>query len=164
MPIIFQRVGKRSITLSLFIAMAIPLVSWAFPADPPAPGDIPGWNSGEIIITTLETSSENLGYWVERSYSRQTDGHSVNVIIMKGPGTVWRGLPDGTVSADDGPAGSGATYRSVRIGPHKGVMEWHPLTGRVIVVELAPGLTATFETVHDDVPLEWFARVIIEGL
>jgi len=163
MPVNLKGLKRSAIALSLFAAMAFSASSWALPEGPPTFPDLPGWDHGEVILTTLETPSGNMGYWIERNYTRRSDGHSIDVVLLKGPGTAWQGLQE-AVSADDGPMGSGSTYRSVRIGGHKGILEWHPLTGRVLVVELAPDITVTFETVYDDVDLEGFALELTEAV
>ena len=124
--------------------------------------DITGWRGGETLWKELETLSEVMGYRSERLYRREADNHSIQVILLKGPGTLWQGLPKGEICADDGPVGSGATFRTLEAGGYRAVMEDHPLTGKALVVEMAPDSTLTFETAFEDVDLERFALVFLK--
>jgi len=104
MPVNLKGLKRSAIALYLFAAMAFSASSWALPEGPPTFPDLPGWDHGEVILTTLETPSGNMGYWIERNYTRRSDGHSIDVVLLKGPGTAWQGLQE-AVSADDGPSG-----------------------------------------------------------
>ena len=124
--------------------------------------DITGWRGGETLSMELEAPSQVMGSRSERLYRRETDNHTIQVIMLKGPGTLWQGLPKGEISADDGPIGSGATFRTLEAGGYRAVMEDHPLTGKALVVEMAPDSTLTFETGFEDVDLERFAVVFLQ--
>lgn len=126
--------------------------------------EIPGWNKGEVTTTELETPSGDQGSWSELTYSRETDRHSILVVVLKGPGTSWSGLPKGNVSAKDGPIGSGATYRTTTILNFPAVLEIHPLTGSSLVVTPSEDTTFTFEAAFEDVDLEWFAENFLKDL
>ncbi|MDO9508009.1 MAG: hypothetical protein Q7I97_01480 [Thermovirgaceae bacterium] len=126
--------------------------------------DIQGWNKGEGTTTVLDSPSGNQGVWLELIYSRKTDRHSVLVVVMQGPGTAWSGLPKGDVSDDDGPIGSGVTYRTTTVLGFPAALEIHPLTGRTLVVAPAEDATFTFETAFNDVDLEGFAKEILKGV
>lgn len=159
--------GVRKIAMLLgALSLAITLATSPGSAEKtpyPLP-DITGWNLGDRVSMELETPSEELGCRVEGIYKRRTDNHSVFVVLVKGPGTLWQGLPEGEINTDDGPIGSGATFSTLKIGGRKAVIECHPLTGRVLVVEVSPDFTLTFETRYEDVELERFALAFLEKL
>lgn len=126
--------------------------------------DIPGWNKGEVTTTVLESPSGDQGSWLELAYSRETDRHSILVVVLKGPGTSWSGLPKGNVTAGDGPVGSGATYRTTTVLGFPAALEIHPLTGSSLVVTPSEETTFTFETAFEDVDLEGFAENFLKDV
>ncbi|HOR54102.1 MAG TPA: hypothetical protein PLM30_02650 [Synergistales bacterium] len=150
------------VTLSLAFSMAAS-TGWAAKNAGPLP-DIPGWDSGDLATEEYETPTEQLGCRMERLYRRQADNHSILVVWVRGPGTLWQGFPEGEVSADDGPIGSGATYNTLDIDDHRAVLECHPLVGKALSVAIAPDFTLTFETTFADVGLDAFALVFLEQL
>jgi len=159
-------VGRKiAMTLGALSLAIILATSSGSAEETPGPlPDIAGWNSGDGASMALETPSEELGCRVEGVYKRRTDNHSVFVVLLKGPGTRWQGLPEGEISADDGPIGSGATFSTLKVGGRRAIIENHPLTGRVLVVEVSPDFTLTFETRFEDVELEGFALAFLEKL
>lgn len=65
----------------------------------------------------------------------------------------WRGRetrdgppPDKTISADDGPIGSGASYRTLSVTGQRSILEHHPLTGFSISVKAGNKGTLTLES------------------
>ncbi|MGB4209486.1 MAG: hypothetical protein WBJ42_05035 [Thermovirgaceae bacterium] len=158
--------GKVVATVLLILPIAfVPAASpgWASKDSGPLP-DILGWDSGDLAAVEYETPTEQLGCRMEWLYKRQADNHSILVVWVRGPGTLWQGFPEGEISADDGPIGSGASYSTLDIGGHRAVLECHPLTGRALSVAVAPDFTLTFETTFEDVELDAFAQAFLEQL
>jgi hypothetical protein len=155
----------RGLVRVLFLALFFPAV---FTCHGNAAGnilampEIPGWNGGEVAATELKSPSGDQGEWLERFYYRDTDRHRILVVIMRGPGTSWSGLPREPISADDGLIGSGATYRTTEVAGFPAALETHPLTGSCLTVTPAGDETYTFETRHEDVDLEEFADKFME--
>ncbi|HOG13564.1 MAG TPA: hypothetical protein PLY39_00220 [Synergistales bacterium] len=157
-----RRVATVLMTLSLaFSTAASPGV--AAKNAGPLP-DILGWDPGDLAEVEYKTPTEQLGCRMERLYKRQTDNHSILVILVRGPGTLWQGFPEGKINADDGPIGSGATYNTLDIDGHRAVLECHPLTGKALSVAIAPDFTLTFETTFEDVELDAFALLFLEQI
>lgn len=152
-----------SILLAAFFVAASPGISCSLEKNLALP-DIDGWNGSAVATTELDTPSGNQGVWLERTYSRKTDRHTIFVIVLKGPGTSWSGLPEDPVSTDDGLMGSGATYRTTTVAGFPAALENHPLTGRSLVVTSAQDETFTFETAFYDVDLEGFAGELLKDV
>mgnify|MGYP000854860841 FL=1 len=158
-----RRMTRRVLAALSFSLALTASTGWAA-GDPDLLPDILGWYAGSQASEEYETPTEQLGCRMERLYRRQADNHSILVVWVRGPGTLWQGFPEGEVSADDGPIGSGATYSTLEIGGHRAVLECHPLTGRALSVAIAPDSTLTFETDFEDVELEAFALAFLEQL
>lgn len=151
------------VLLAVFLLAALPGISNSLENSFYLP-DIKDWNSGVVTTTELDSPSGNQGIWLERTYSRITDRHSILVVVLKGPGTSWSGLPVAPVFDDDGSIGSGSTYMTTTVAGFPAAIENHPLTGRSLVVTTAKDETFTFETTFDDVDLEEFAGELIKGV
>lgn len=151
------------VILAAFLLAAVPGISHSLENSLSLP-EIKGWSSGVVTTTELESPSGDQGIWLERTYSRISDRHSILVIVMHGPGTSWSGLPEGTISTDDGLIGSGATYRTIKIAGFPAAIENHPLTGSSLTVTVASDETFTFETTFDDVDLEEFAGKFLKNV
>lgn len=164
MPVGASTARPVAYILIAFLIMAVlPCVSHSFDDRPILP-DIEGWDGRETATTELDTPSGNQGVWLERTYYRETDRHSILLILMKGPGTSWSGLPNAPVFSDDGSIGSGATYRTITVGGFPAALETHPLTGRSLVVTTGKDETFTFETSYDDVDLQGFAEELLKSV
>lgn len=164
MPVERSTAGAgRLLLLAAFLLAALPGISHSLENRLSLP-DISGWSSGAVTATELETPSGDQGIWLEKTYSRMTDRHSILVIVLKGSGTSWSGLPEGPVSADDGLIGSGATYRTITVTGFPAAIENHPLTGSSLTVTVARDETFTFETAFDDVDLEEFAEELLKDI
>jgi len=152
----------RSIAIATFATMIATLLAVSSPAaDKPVLPEIEGFRSGDIRLAILDTPSGNQGTWVQSSYFRITDNHSVDLNILSGPGTGWSGLPEGGISSTDGSIGSGAVYMTLRVSGFPAAMETHPLTGRSLTVTTSSEETLTFETSFDDVDLVAFAEIFL---
>lgn len=107
--------------------------------------EIASWQNGELRVTMFDTISGYRGSWQERNY-RTASGTLVNAVWIEGAGEKGWAPPDGEVSADDGPAGNGATYKTVAIVSEKGLLERYPVTGYSVAVKIAKMGTLTVES------------------
>ena len=121
------------------------------------------WQNGELKITKLDAVSGYKGIWLEREY-KNSGGRVFLVTRMDGDGVKgWKLNQEITDETNDGPIGSGATYRIVKIYAKKhnsysdfssqnkstvytGALSIHPLTGVSIVTSLNKKTTITIET------------------
>lgn len=133
---------KLLIACFVMAACALALPASACGAELP---EIAAWQNGELRTTNLETVSGNRGSWQEREY--RTDlGARVYAIWIEGAGEKGWNAPGGDISADDGPIGNGATYRTVTVASEKGLLERHPTTGCSVAVKIAKMGTLTVES------------------
>ena len=95
--------------------------------------------------TEFDTVSGKRGFWLERSY-RNTVGVPFRAVWMEGSGDKGWSPSDKAISADDGPLGSGATYRTVSVAGQKSVLEHHPVTGFSLSVKAGKKGTLTLES------------------
>ena len=128
--------------LSLFVILNI-TVSHATAGD--ALPEINGWMNGGLRKTEFDTVSGKRGFWLERSY-RNTVGVPFRAVWMEGSGDKGWSPSDKAISADDGPLGSGATYRTVSVAGQKSVLEHHPVTGFSLSVKAGKKGTLTLES------------------
>jgi hypothetical protein len=147
------------VTLTMTFAALLAVSSPA--TDNPALPEIEGFRSGNATATILETPSGNQGTWIQQSYFRTSDNHSVDLNILRGPGTGWPGLPGEDISSTDGPIGSGAVYITLRVSGFPAAMEIHPLTGRALTITPSGEETLTFETSFEDIDLVGFAEIFL---
>ncbi|MDR1915356.1 MAG: hypothetical protein LBQ58_02130 [Synergistaceae bacterium] len=94
---------------------------------------VPGWQCGELKEVEFDAVSGNQGFWQERDY-RTPGGVSFKAVIMGGKGPKYYNQPPDGVISDDGPLGSGGTYRTVTVGGYRAVLETHPLLGISLAV------------------------------
>ena len=101
--------------------------------------EVEGWTNGEVQVIHLDTVSGNQGFWVRRNYiSAQNVPMAANLMGGKGPGSLY--LPAGSVDALDGPIGSGARYETVSIAGRRGILEYDPIMGFALSVQLDKGV------------------------
>lgn len=90
--------------------------------------DIDGWINGVVRVTKLETVSGNRGTWLERDY-RTAAGVPLHAVWIDGAGEKGWDVSDKEISADDGPLGTGATYKTISAAGERAILEHHPVTG-----------------------------------
>lgn len=147
------------VTLTMTFAALLAVSSPA--TDNLALPEIEGFRSGNATATILDTPSGNQGTWIQQSYFRTPDNHSVDLNILMGPGTGWHGLPEEGISSTDGPIGSGAVYMTLTVSGFPAALEIHPLTGKTLTVSPSGQETLTFETTFEDIDLVEFAETFL---
>ncbi len=100
--------------------------------------DVPGWICGELRTTNLDTVSGNQGVWLQRDY-RAVSGLPIRATLMVGKGPKMLRFPPMNVDVNDGPLGSGCTYRTFEIGGHAAIVETHPVLGVSVIVNMDGG-------------------------
>ena len=134
---------------NILIYLAIPILA-LFVSLSPAPAkealpEISGWINGELRKTELDTVSGKKGFWLERSY-RNNAGVPFHAVWMEGSGDRGWSPSEKTISADDGPLGSGASYRTLSVTGQRSILEHHPVTGFSISVKAGNKGTLTLES------------------
>lgn len=124
--------------LPLSLLLCLILSSCVFAQGAPNLPDVPGWICGELRTTNLDTVSGNQGVWSQRDY-RAASGLPIRATLMTGKGPKMLRFPPMKVDANDGPLGSGCTYRTLEIGGHAAIVETHPVLGVSVVVSLDGG-------------------------
>lgn len=114
------------------------LSSGVFAQDVPSLPDVPGWICGEQRTTNLDTVSGNQGAWLQRDY-RAASGVPIRATLMTGKGPKMLRFPPEGIDANDGPLGSGCTYRTIEIDGRPAVVETHPVLGVSLLVNLGSG-------------------------
>lgn len=122
--------------------------------------EINGWTNGTLRITRLDTVSGNRGIWLERDY-KTPEGKFFHAIRIDGDGVKSWNLNKDALTADDGPIGSRATYKTIKIytqvstaesnfddpnSPYYAAIEQHPLTGLSLIVQLNKKSALTLES------------------
>lgn len=133
----------------IVIYLAIPIMA-LFVSLSPAPGketlpQISGWINGELRMTEFDTVSGKRGLWLERNY-RNNAGVPFHAVWIEGSGEKGWSPSDKAISADDGPLGNGATYRTISIDEQKALLEYHPVTGLSLSVKAGIKGTLTLES------------------
>lgn len=140
---------------------------------------IEGWRSEDLRISKLEAISGNKGIWLEREY-KNPDGKIFYATRIDGDGVKsWDINEEITAFTSDGPIGSGATYKIVKLyvkqfpnTTHKtnytvytAALNHHPLTGISVVTKLNLKSTLTLETKNaTESELIKTASIIIENI
>ncbi|MGI6443170.1 MAG: hypothetical protein GXZ13_01050 [Synergistaceae bacterium] len=140
---------------------------------------IEGWKNEDLRISKLEAVSGNKGIWLEREY-KNPDGKIFYATRIDGNGVKsWDINEEITAVTSDGPIGSGATYKIVKLyvkqfpnNTHKtnytvytAAVNYHPLTGISIVTKLNLKSTLTLETKNaTEAELIKAASTIIENM
>ncbi len=136
---------KKTTIFSLAVSMIILSISISSAQMRDALPEIRGWINGELRKTEFDTVSGKRGFWLERSY-RNTFGVPFHAVWMEGSGDKGWSPPDKTISADDGPIGSGASYRTLSVTGQRSILEHHPVTGFSISVKAGNKGTLTLES------------------
>jgi len=131
----------RKIFAALALLVVYSIAAWAAPGLP----DIEGWTNGKARVTELQTDFKNRGRWIERDY-RTDGGVLVHAVWMEGSGERGWNVADGDISADDGPLGSGAVYRTIRAAGEKAILERHPVMGCSIAARVGTLGVLTLES------------------
>lgn len=121
---------------SLLLFLSLPsLVSAQGPSRLP---EMPGWISGELKTTNLDTVSGNQGTWFQRNY-RSVTGAQFHATLITGKAANIASLPSGNIETTDGLIGSGSSYRTSEVGGFRAIAEVDPVLGASVVVKLADG-------------------------
>lgn len=131
------------ISLAVLTLAMYPKFSPAIAAD--VLPEISGWINGELRNTEFDTVSGKRGLWLERSY-RNSSGVPFHAVWIEGSGEKGWSPSDKPVSADDGPLGNGANYRTISIDEQKALIEYHPVTGLSLSVKAGTKGTLTLES------------------
>ena len=134
---------------NILIYLAIPILA-LFVSLSPAPAkealpEISGWINGELRMTEFDTVSGKRGLWLERSY-RNSSGVPFHAVWIEGSGEKGWSPSDKAESEDDGPLGSGASYRTISIDQQGALIEYHPVTGLSLSVKAGTKGTLTLES------------------
>ena len=124
--------------------------------------DVPGWTGSATQLTSLNSAEKEEGQMLERSYRKNGTLQTVTVVLLEGPGTRWLTFPEEAIDATDGPFGTGATYRSLKVRGKEAVLENHPIQGKALAIKLDTSVTLTIEMSGDEALLLEFAHEIIE--
>ena len=134
---------------NIMIFLVIPILAVFVTFSPASAGEalpeISGWINGELRKTELDTVSGKKGFWLERSY-RNIAGVPFHAVWMEGSGDRGWTPSEKTISADDGPLGSGASYRTLSVAGQSSVLEHHPVTGFSLSVKAGKKGTLTLES------------------
>ena len=127
--------GRSSLCLTLFLTFML-LCPSSSAAVGPLPDLVGPWlaESGDAI--PFRTTSEDLGVWHNRIYTRSAPPGRIEAILMEGPGPGTLLVPQGAVSADDLPLGFGARYQTLDIEGHRAVLERQDILGTALVIEI----------------------------
>lgn len=127
------------LTLLFSISISSAQITGALP-------EIEGWINGELRKTELDTVSGKRGFWLERDY-RNTVGVPFHAVWMEGSGDKGWTPAEKEISADDGPLGTGASYKTLSIKGEKAILEHHPVTGYSLSVKVGKKGTLTIESI-----------------
>lgn len=134
-------IKRKIFTLFFFTVLSLTFCyffSPVFAQDARSLPEVPNWVCGELRETNLETVSGNQGIWLQRDY-RSDEGATIRATLMAGKGPRMLRFPPENLDVNDGPLGSGCTYRTLEIRGRKAVVETHPLLGVSVFVNLGDG-------------------------
>lgn len=137
--------GRSSLCLTLFLTFML-LCPSSSASVSPLPDLVGPWlaESGDAI--PFRTTSEDLGVWHNRIYTRSAPPGRIEAILMEGPGPGTLLVPQGAVSADDLPLGFGARYQTLDVEGHRAVLERQDILGTALAIELGKDRTLTLES------------------
>ena len=107
--------------------------------------DVDVWTCFPAQKTTIKSVSGVQGFWVQRDY-RLPSGARVHAIWIGGKGTDIRLTLGADVSHDDGPLGSGNTYRTFSQEGLRFIFENHPVLGKSLIIPIPSKGTLTLES------------------
>lgn len=107
--------------------------------------NIDGWICENVRVTSLDTVSGNRGTWLERDY-RNSGGVPFHAVLLSGSAVKGWNISNNTVSNDDGPYGSGASYKTTSVLGYKAIIEYHPIMGYTLCVNLEKQTVLTLES------------------
>jgi hypothetical protein len=137
---------KKTIIFSLALLVLFLNISLSSAQMTDALPEIPGWINGELRKTEFDTVSGKRGFWLERDY-RNNAGVPFHAVWMEGSGDKGWAPPEKEVSADDGPLGTGASYKTLSVKGEKAILEHHPVTGYSLSVKVGKKGTLTLESI-----------------
>ncbi len=136
---------KKAIIFSLALLVLFFNISLSSAQMTDALPEIPGWIHGELRKTEFDTVSGKRGFWLERDY-RNNAGVPFHAVWMEGSGDKGWTPPGNEISADDGPLGTGASYKTLSVKGEKAIIEHHPVTGYSLSVKVGKKGTLTLES------------------
>ena len=136
---------KKTIIFSLALLVLFLNISLSSAQMTDALPEIPGWINGELRKTEFDTVSGKRGFWLERDY-RNNAGVPLHAVWMEGSGDKGWTPPGNEISADDGPLGTGASYKTLSVKGEKAIIEHHPVTGYSLSVKVGKKGTLTLES------------------
>ena len=136
---------KKTIIFSLALLVLFFNISLSSAQMTDALPEIPGWINGELRKTEFDTVSGKRGFWLERDY-RNNAGVPFHAVWMEGSGDKGWTPPGNEISADDGPLGTGASYKTLSVKGEKAIIEHHPVTGYSLSVKVGKKGTLTLES------------------
>lgn len=107
--------------------------------------DVEAWTCFPAREAAINSVSGMQGFWVQRNY-RLPGGALVHAIWMSGKGTDMRLTPEADISTNDGPLGSGSTYKTFSQGDLHFIFEDHPTLGKSLIVNIASNGILTLES------------------
>jgi hypothetical protein len=137
---------KKTIIFSLALLVLFLNISLSSAQMTDALPEIPGWINGELRKTEFDTVSGKRGFWLERDY-RNNAGVPFHAVWMEGSGDKGWTPPGNEISADDGPLGTGASYKTLSVKGEKAILEHHPVTGYSLSVKVGKKGTLTLESI-----------------
>ena len=137
---------KKTIIFSLALLVLFLNISLSSAQMTDALPEITGWINGELRKTEFDTVSGKRGFWLEREY-RNNAGAPFHAVWMEGSGDKGWTPAEKEISADDGPLGAGASYRTLSVKGEKAILEHHPVTGYSLSVKVGKKGTLTLESI-----------------
>jgi len=134
---------------SLYLYILAALCSLFFTCAPSAATErlpyVEGWINGDIRVTVLDTVSGSRGTWAERDY-RTADGVPFHAVWLDGAGCKSWDIKNTVISADDGPLGSGANYKTLIVAGENAEIEHHPIMGYSLSIKVGDLGVLTLES------------------
>ena len=128
----------------------------------PLPDVLDEWHATPMETTRFRTTSEDLGLWQNRIYTRTAPIASIEVDLMEGTGPGTLRVPENKVEKNDAPLGFVSTYRTLNISGKRAILERGEVTGQALAVAFDKNRTLTIETksVSEEELLNFAERLI----